>query len=266
MARRPENNDASPSAKAFLALCDASGVSRAELEQFLDDQFPEDARKAKIFLREGKRPSGPVRDALISFARERLRLPLNRSWFDMSWHPSALVDKFVLHNTEYDGLLHKVCGSYIHLSRKLGSDELRHGHMVLKPHGQGLYEFMMGSSEGVARGTNPLGGFAVSHSETIFLVGFDVKQHAKIALVVLRRPRGELAECGVRLYGVQSTSLGAGAAENGRAIAKRLIAVAYDDWMGGWKAGKAVPPNVKEWLIANESELDVQLVSPAEDE
>lgn len=247
-------------ARAFLAHCNAKGISRRELELYLSDNIPEHARKVEEFLREGKRASSPVRAALIRFAEDRLDLHLDEAWFDTDWHPSALIDRFIRSNLEYEGVVERACGRYFHVSRKTGTAEIRFGQVMIARESSGLFSFSMGAQDGIKQGSHPMEGFVLCHSNSLFLFGLDWKHNAKTMFAVLRKPREDFTVAGVRLFGIQSTTLAAGFAKNARAIAKRLVLVDYDSWVRQWQDGKAVPDNVRVWLTDSESELDVPLM------
>jgi hypothetical protein len=259
-------SEASLCANAFLALCSRKEVSRKELTLYLKDKFPVDARKAGIFLQRGITPSVAVRDALIAFARDRMGVPLNYAWFDMDWHPSALIDEFVFANSQYKGILDNICGRYFHISTKIGSEDVRYGQIVINDHPGGAFSFAMGNLDGVSKGSNPSSGFLLCHSESLFLVGFDKEHHAKVMFSVLRRPGDELAAEGVRLYGLLATTLPLERAENGRAIAKRIALIDYDSWVQKWGDGTTPQQGVKKWLLGGGPGFDIELACEREED
>lgn len=251
----------------YLALVKQRGHTRAKLEQFLQDQYPDERKNVQTFLREGTHASTDVRDILIHFALDVLGLDLPHCWFDPGWHPAACVDTFALQNRGYSGMIESLADTYIHLSPKAASPEsrearpARRGGLQLRNEGSGFFSFRMGGAD-----SSPFSGFVLCHDQTLFLTGFDVEEHEKAVFLVLRRLSRRLREAGVSLCGLQAGTFSYGNMPNGRAFARRIALVPEVRWNGEWNDGQAIPEVVSEWLHADGHPMTVDLIATRTDE
>ena len=247
----------------YRALVNEHGLSQYDLDEFLSSKFPSERNKVSTFLREGVHASSSVRKALILFAKERLDLTLSESWFDADWHPSAAIERFVSRNSEYNSVLRQACGTYANVSKRARNEEGKEPvvswrAVPLKIQDKGDYFcFEMGWDSEAHADRDHFIGYAVCHSDTIYLTGFDTKHHEKSIFIILRKAPRKLSDCKIKFYGLVVGTLPAGNMPNGRAIAKRVALVPETAWVMDWKDGKSVPESVYEWLVEEGSALSL---------
>lgn len=247
----------------YKALIKQRNVALSDLDSFLLAKFPTDKIKVSTFLREGTNASPSVRKALISFASNKLDLSLTEAWFDAEWHPSAPIEHFIEKNIAYQSIVREACGKYAIISPVVagmqGLDrEWRATPLIIKDQGQ-YFCFEMGQQNTGRTHVDHFQGFIVSHSDTIYLTGFDTKRHEKVIFLILRKAPQELYANHVRFCGLVAGSLPSGNMPNGRAIAKRVALVPDVAW-NGWGDGKSMPPSVCDWLVDDASSISVELV------
>lgn len=251
----------------YKALVKEGGLSQRELDQFLAVRFSADRLKVNTFLREGVNASLSVQEALIAFASERLGLSLTESWFDTEWHPSAPIDVFLNKNSQYESIVRRACGDYLHVSARAvnatkcdAEKPWRVGRLTIEDNDD-YFGFRMGSEISNLVGDNPISGFVVCHSDTIFLTGFDTKHHEKAIFLVLRKTPPNLSQEGVRFCGLQVGTLSVGSMPNGRAVAKRVALVTEATWTAIWQAGQSIPDGVSNWLLDGGYALSADFVT-----
>lgn len=241
-------------AKRYLNLCAGRGYGEAAvLEGLALRDCPEN-----LVTNIGNYFSGVTQDCrtncknqLVAFANETLGASIDKTFFAISWHPMMVIDDFASDNRNHHGILQNNCGDFVYFVEKHPTPQqsggLRVRKMSITRESDDVFKVSIGGDAGDA-----YIGFAMSATNTVYIVAFDQTRHADMLMFILRPvTEGKLAPSA--FAGVQTCTMPRLGARIAFGVSRRTLVIrkdAFDAMTAKWPEGTPfeLPPLLGEWL------------------